>query len=69
MKIKTEIEVYCPSGFYCVKNGNNKCYRLNNDGKHPYCELFYPLLDTDSKRNVLKCEQCLLAERRERSKL
>lgn len=69
MKIKANIDVYCPSGFYCMRNGNNKCSRMSIENKRPYCELFYPFLDTDSKGNVLKCEECLLAERRERKEV
>lgn len=66
MIIKTQIEQCCPSGFYCMKNGVKKCRRIRIDFSKPYCELFRPFLDRDSQGNVLKCEQCLLAERKER---
>lgn len=66
MKIEVEIEQYCPSGFYCMRNASNKCLRLNFQNSRPYCELFYPFLDTDYSGNVLKCERCLLAERKAR---
>lgn len=68
MKITANINLYCPSGFYCMRNGTNKCSRLCFDANRPYCEVFYPFLDTDSNGNVLKCEACLLAEREERLK-
>ena len=67
MIIKTEINLYCPSGFYCLTN-SKKCLRIGMQNERPYCEVFYPFLDTDSKGNVLKCEQCLLAEREARCK-
>ena len=68
MKITAKIDVHCPSGFYCKKAGNpNKCGRLNyTECNRPYCEVFYPFVETDSAGNVLKCEECLLAERKER---
>lgn len=66
MKITEKVEVYCPSGFYCIKNGKNKCLRCKKEENEHYCEVFYPFLDTDSEGNVLKCEQCLLAERKAR---
>lgn len=69
MKIETTIEIYCPSGFYCTRNGEKKCSRINFEGVRPYCEVFYPFLETDSHGNVLKTEQCLLAERNVRKEL
>ena len=66
MKITANIDVYCPTGFYCMRNGKNKCSRLHLECSRPYCELFYPFLDKDSNGNVLKNEECLLAERKER---
>ena len=68
MNIKTEINLYCPSGFYCMRNGRNKCARIGTQSNKPYCEVFYPFLDTDSNGNILKCESCLLAERKARIK-
>lgn len=68
MKITAKVDVYCPSGFYCVRNGKNKCGRMNYQANRPYCEIYYPFLSTDSNGNVLKCEECLLAEREERKK-
>lgn len=67
MKIKTTVEIHCDSGFYCMKNGHTKCCRIGKleNGK-PYCEVFYQFLDTDSNGNILKCEACLLAERKAR---
>ncbi len=66
MNIKTEINLCCPSGFYCMRNAKNKCTRLASQNNRPYCEIFYPFLETDSNGNVLKCEACLLAEREAR---
>lgn len=66
MNIKTEINLYCPSGFYCMRNAKNKCGRLRFQNNRPYCEIFIPFLETDSNGNVLKCEDCLLAEREAR---
>ena len=66
MDITVEIKLRCPSGFYCMRNASNKCSRLHFENNHPYCEVFYPFLETDYQGNVLKCEQCLLAERKER---
>ncbi|MBE7039114.1 MAG: hypothetical protein E7398_00115 [Ruminococcaceae bacterium] len=68
MKIKETIDLMCPSGFYCKKNTRHKCPRLNIQSDRPYCEVFYPFLETDSKGNVLKDERCLLAERKARLK-
>lgn len=67
MIIKTEINLSCPSGFYCLTN-SKKCARIGMQNGRSYCKVFYPFLDTDSKGNVLKCEQCLLAEREARCK-
>ena len=69
MKIEAKIDIYCESGFYCMKNGTKKCSRLHLESNRPYCEVFYPFLDTDINGNVLKCEDCLLAERKARLKL
>lgn len=68
MKITAIVKIDCPSGFYCKKNGKNKCNRLNESDKFkkPYCEVFYPFLDTDRHGNVIKCEDCLLTEREAR---
>lgn len=66
MKITEKIELYCPSGFYCMRNAKNQCPRLRLESNRPYCEIFYPFLETDTDGNVLKCEQCLLAERKAR---
>lgn len=67
MKITENINLYCPSGFYC-KRGNSKCCRIGTQSGKPYCEVFYPFLETDSKGNILKTENCLLAERKARLK-
>lgn len=70
MKIKATIEINCNSGFYCRRNGRKLCVRMNEtEYKQPYCEVFYPFLDTDSAGNVLKCEKCLLAEREARKEM
>ena len=66
MKIETTVSVYCPSGFYCMKNGKKLCGRIQLNNSRPYCEVFYPFLDVDRNGNVLKCEDCLLAERKTR---
>ena len=66
MKITETIELFCPSGFYCMKNGSSKCCRLKFENNRPYCEIYYPFLDTDKHGNVLKDERCLVAERRAR---
>ena len=68
MKITTKIDIYCQSGFYCMKNGNNKCGRLLSENGRYYCDVFYTFCETDINGNVLKCEECLLAERKERVK-
>ena len=65
MKITENIDLMCPSGFYC-KRGNIKCCRIGTQADRPYCEVFYPFLETDSKGNILKDEKCLLAERKAR---
>lgn len=67
MKITEKVELYCPSGFYCMRNGRNKCPRLRFQNNKGYCEIFNPFLDTDKDGNVLKCERCLLAERKARA--
>lgn len=70
MKITKTFEITTPSGFYCKKNGANHCYKLNeNEGNFPYCEMFSPYLDSDSSGNILKCKECLLAEREARINL
>ena len=66
MRIKETIDLMCPAGFYCMRNGKNKCPRLASQSNKPYCEVFYPFLETDSNGNVLKDERCLLAERKAR---
>lgn len=66
MKITENIELHCPSGFYCMRNARNQCSRLKFENNRPYCEVFYPFLETNSYGGVLKCEQCLLAERKAR---
>ena len=66
MKIEAKVDIYCQSGFYCMRNGNKLCGRLRFENNIPYCEVFYPFLETDLSGNVLKCEQCLLAERKAR---
>ena len=66
MLIKAEVNVYCASGFYCMRNSEKKCGRLHFECNRPYCEVFYPFLDTDRNGNVLKCPECLLAERQAR---
>ena len=68
MKITEKVELYCPKGFYCMRNAKNKCPRLSFQNNKPYCEVFYPVLETDSNGNVIKYEKCLLAERRARVK-
>ena len=67
MRITENITLHCPSGFYC-KKGKRKCPRIGEQGGKPYCEVFYPFLETDSKGNILKAENCLLAERKARIK-
>lgn len=69
MKIKETIELYCPTGFYCMRNAKNKCPRLRFESNRPYCEVYYPFLTTDTNGNVLKDEKCLLAERKARCEL
>jgi hypothetical protein len=66
MKIQAKINLMCPKGFYCMKNARNDCPRLKFHNNRPYCEVFYPFLETDSSGNVLKDEKCLLAERKAR---
>lgn len=66
MKIQANIDLMCPKGFYCMKNARNDCPRLKFHSNRPYCEVFYPFLETDSSGNVLKDEKCLLAERKAR---
>ena len=39
---------------------------MGEQNNRPYCEVFYPYLETDSNGNVLKDEKCLLAERKAR---
>lgn len=68
MRICENIDLLCPKGFYCMKNASNKCPRLNFQNNRPYCEVFYPFLETDSNGNVVKDEKCLLAERKARIK-
>ena len=65
MRIKENIDLMCPNGFYCKKN-RYKCPRLSFQNDRPYCEIFYPFLETDSNGNVVKAERCLLAERKAR---
>lgn len=65
MKITENIELRCPSGFYCKKS-KYKCPRIGTQSDRPYCEVFYPFLEKDSKGNILKDERCLLAERKAR---
>ena len=67
MRITENIDLYCPSGFYCKKS-KQKCPRIGTQSGKPYCEVFYPFLETDSKGNILKDEKCLLAERKARIK-
>ena len=64
MNIKETIDLMCPSGFYCIRNGKNRCPRMGKQNDRPCCEIFYPFLETDSHGNVLKDERCLLAERK-----
>ena len=68
MKITAKVDIYCASGFYCMRNCEKKCSRLHFENNQPYCEVFYPFLKTDRNGNVLKCEACLLAEREQRLK-
>lgn len=68
MNIVDTISLYCPKGFYCMRNANNKCPRLAFNNKRPYCEIYRPWLETDSSGNVLKTEKCLSAERKARLK-
>lgn len=65
MKIKETIDLRCPSGFYCKKN-KYKCPRIGMQSDRPYCAVFYPFLEMDSKGNIIKDERCLLAERKAR---
>ena len=67
MKIKETVDLMCPNGFYC-KKGKSKCPRIGMQSGKPYCEVFYPFLETDSRGNILKDEKCLLAERKARIK-
>ena len=69
MRIKTTITVDSPSGFYCKRNGKTGCCRIGEQANRPYCEVFYPFLETDSRGNIIKCEACLLAEREARSEV
>lgn len=66
MIIKPKLEVDCPSGFYCMRNAERMCSRLKFQSNRPYCEVFYPFLETNRSGDVLKCEKCLLAEREAR---
>lgn len=66
MKITENIDLMCPNGFYCKKGKTTKCPRIGMQSGRPYCEVFYPFLETDSKGNILKDEKCLLAERKAR---
>lgn len=68
MKITAKVDVYCARGFYCMRNGEKKCERLKFENNMPYCEVFYPFLETDRNGNVLKSEACILAEREQRLK-
>ena len=63
MKITAKVDVWCPSGFYCMKNGKNSCYRLRFEHDRQSCRVFNLFLKTDRHGNVLKCEECLMAER------
>lgn len=65
MKITENIDLRCLNGFYC-KKGKSKCCRIGTQSGKPYCEVFYPFLEMDSKGNILKDERCLLAERKAR---
>ena len=67
VEIKTEVNLLCPKGFYC-RRGERGCIRIGEDHKVPYCEVFRWALKKDSKGNIIKCEQCLLAEREARIK-
>lgn len=67
MKIKDEIDLMCPNGFYCLK-GKTRCCRLEYQNNRPYCPVYYPFLAVDGNGNVLKDERCLLAEREARCK-
>lgn len=69
MKITVNIDVHCASGFYCMRNGVKKCPRIGEQSGRPYCEVFYPFLETDKDGNILKCEACLKAERKARLKM
>lgn len=68
MKITAKVNVYCARGFYCLRNGERKCSRLGCENNRYFCEVFNPFLQTDKNGNVLKCEECLLAEREKRLK-
>ena len=61
MKIKTEITYWCPHGFYC-KN----CFRIDEYEFGTYCNLYGPRLEKNANGNLLKCKECLLAEREQR---
>ena len=64
MKIKAEVTACVSNGFYCKLNGKTICYYLKSkDNLPPSCNLFNLFLKVDSKGNILKCEDCLLAER------
>lgn len=69
MRIKVEIEYDCPNGFYCRK-GKAKCYRMEFDkNENVFCSVYNRFLNNDSKGNVIKCDECLIAEKEERLSL
>lgn len=68
VKITDKIDLMCPTGFYCMKDGKRKCPRLEYQNNRPYCAVYYPFLDTDKEGNPLKDDRCLLAEKQARMK-
>lgn len=68
MKIRQTFEIDCPAGFYC-KKGRSKCSKINYQNGLSYCELSNLFLDKDSKGNIIKCDKCLLAEKRARQEM
>lgn len=67
MRITENIDLMCQVDF-TAREEKTKCPHIGTQSGRPYCEVFYPFLETDSKGNILKDEKCLLAERKARCK-
>lgn len=66
MDIYANVKLFCPEGFYC-KNKTRYCPRLLDNGGGIYeCSVFVRFLKSDSKGNVIKCSECVEAERNAR---